>query len=171
MIDESEVYLLLLLEDGQYKVTEDTLLWLFNHVGLTEEQRASFGFRIFEIDEFYNPYTRIDYMFNKLSLMMPNSPNLHQMAWKILNQLENQQGRKSLYAAITDKQPNAVTEYKNYCNKLIFASVKAFTMPEHIYKSKESVRIFTRYLGAVASTTLFGSQEWNNFVDKINQLL
>lgn len=50
MIQESEVYCLLLLEDGQYKAVEDTYLWLFNHSGLTDLQRASFGTRIFEID-------------------------------------------------------------------------------------------------------------------------
>ncbi len=67
MIDESEVYIILLLEDCQYKMIEDTLLWLFNHVGLTEEQRAFFGFRIFEIDEFYKPYSQLDVMYNNLS--------------------------------------------------------------------------------------------------------
>jgi hypothetical protein len=50
MIQESEVYCLLLLEDSQFKVVEDTYLWLFNHTGLTNQQRASYGARIFEID-------------------------------------------------------------------------------------------------------------------------
>jgi hypothetical protein len=55
MISETEIYCLLLLEDGKYKLIEETYLWLMNHKGLSEDIRVSFGVRIYEIDEFYSP--------------------------------------------------------------------------------------------------------------------
>jgi len=54
------VYCLLLIEAGRYKDVEETYLWLMNHAGLTNDKRASYGLRIFEIDPFYKPFTRLD---------------------------------------------------------------------------------------------------------------
>lgn len=53
----------------------------------------------------------------------------------------------------------------------MFAAQKAFVTPDHIFKNNQSIKMFTRYLGAVASTTLFGTPEWTNFVSKVDQLL
>lgn len=63
MIEESEMYCLLLLEDGKYREIEDTYKWLMDHKGLTEDVRASYGARIYEIDPFYNPLIRLDNLF------------------------------------------------------------------------------------------------------------
>ena len=63
MISETEIYCLLLLEDGKYNAIEDTYLWLMNHNGLSEDTRASFGVRIYEIDEFYSPKIKLKELF------------------------------------------------------------------------------------------------------------
>jgi hypothetical protein len=54
---------LLLLQDDRYKDIEDTYLWLMNHKGLSDDIRVKYGARIFEIDQFYNPFTRLDFLF------------------------------------------------------------------------------------------------------------
>ena len=55
MLQETEIYCVLLLEDSRYRDIEETYFWLMEHKGLTNDVRASFGLRIFEIDEFYKP--------------------------------------------------------------------------------------------------------------------
>ena len=71
MLEESEAYCLLLLEDERYKDIEETYLWLMNHKGLSDDMRANYGARIFEIDQFYNPYTKLDFLFPELIKLAP----------------------------------------------------------------------------------------------------
>lgn len=54
------MYCLLLIEEGRCKEVEETYLWLMKHSGLSKDMRASYGLRIFEIDPFYKPFTRLD---------------------------------------------------------------------------------------------------------------
>jgi hypothetical protein len=50
MLEETEFYIALLLEEERYKEIEDTYLWLMNHNSLSDEERVKYGARIFEID-------------------------------------------------------------------------------------------------------------------------
>jgi len=59
-MQETEIYCLLLAEESRYKEIEETHLWLMNHQGLSKEDRALWGLRIFEIDEYYNPVIKAD---------------------------------------------------------------------------------------------------------------
>lgn len=47
----------------------------------------------------------------------------------------------------------------------------AFTSTAAIFKNKSSVRMFARYLGCAASTTVLGSEEWLQFEARIETLL
>ena len=67
MLAEMETFLVLLTEDNLFKDVEDNLVWLLNHVGTTDEQKLNYAARIHEIDQFYNPYTKIEKVF---SIMM-----------------------------------------------------------------------------------------------------
>lgn len=71
MLVETDTYCLLLLEDGRYKEIEDTYLWIMNHKAFSEDVRAGYGARIYEIDPFYNPYTRLDNLFPQLIRLAP----------------------------------------------------------------------------------------------------
>jgi hypothetical protein len=60
MIQESDVYCLLLIQEGRYKEVEETYLWLLDHPGLSNEMKAEYGLRVFEIDPFYRPIIKLD---------------------------------------------------------------------------------------------------------------
>ncbi len=61
-----------------------------------------YGCRIFDIDKFYNPYTRLDNLFQKLVSMGTgkNVALLQELGIKMLDQLEKSNCKKSAYAAI-----------------------------------------------------------------------
>ena len=63
MCEEMETYFLHLLEAGEYKQIEENLLFLYNHPKLTPEQQIGYASRIFAIDQFYNPFTKIETLF------------------------------------------------------------------------------------------------------------
>lgn len=88
MLEETDIYVVLLLEEERYKEIEDTYVWLMNHKQLSEEIRVKYGARIYEIDQFYNPYTRIDVLFPKLCKIAPQSEDLSGLAFKMLELLE-----------------------------------------------------------------------------------
>lgn len=100
MIEESDTYCLLLLEDGRYKEVEETYLWLMNHLGLSNEVRASYGLRIQEIDPFYKPFTRLDSLLAQVSKITPGASNLTSLGVRILENLDNQNCKKNLFAVI-----------------------------------------------------------------------
>jgi hypothetical protein len=50
MLEESDQYLMLLLEDSRYKEIEDTYLWLMNHKALSDPKRVEYAAKIYEID-------------------------------------------------------------------------------------------------------------------------
>jgi hypothetical protein len=88
MLEESEIYCLLLLEDSRFKEIEDTYIWLMGHKGLTEAQKVLYGAKIFDIDQFYNPYTRLDALFPRLCKIDPTSPALKGLAVKMIDVLD-----------------------------------------------------------------------------------
>lgn len=53
-----------------------------------------YGAKIFEIDQFYNPYTRLDALYPKLCKIDPSSPALSPLATKMLDVLDKQGGKK-----------------------------------------------------------------------------
>lgn len=92
MLEEMDAFLLLLIEDGAFKDVEDNLMWLVNHKGVTPEQKLGFAARIHEIDQFYNPYTKIEKVFSMMlefqGTERPYSPGLLNIANKVLAFLE-----------------------------------------------------------------------------------
>lgn len=76
MLEETEEYVMLLTEESRLKEVEETYVWLFTHKMLSEEKRAEYGYRIFDIDTHYNPYSNIVQIFPQLVKMTPQSPNL-----------------------------------------------------------------------------------------------
>jgi hypothetical protein len=69
MLEEVEVYCLNLLEDGQFKQVEENYVWLLNHQKIPELTRQIYGCRIFDIDPYYNPYTRLENLFKQVVAM------------------------------------------------------------------------------------------------------
>lgn len=63
MLAEMETFLAMLTEDGKFKDVEDNLVWLINNQGVAEELKLGFAARIHQIDQFYNPYTKIEKIF------------------------------------------------------------------------------------------------------------
>lgn len=43
---------------------EDNLLWLLNHQAVPEGKKVEYACRIHDIDQFYNPYTKIEKALN-----------------------------------------------------------------------------------------------------------
>lgn len=96
MLEETDIYLLFLLEDSRYKEIEDTYLWLMGHQALNNSQKVEYAAKIYEIDQFYNPYTRLDALFPKLCKLDPASPALKPLAAKMLEYLDKQGGKKKI---------------------------------------------------------------------------
>lgn len=92
------MYCLILIEEGRYKDVEETYLWLMNQNDLSKDMRASYGLRIFEIDPYYKPKTRLDELLVKVSMLTPASPKMCGLATKILETLDNNSSKKTLLA-------------------------------------------------------------------------
>ena len=92
MVTETLTYNRLLLDDDEHSKVEDNLLWLLDMEGISADQRIEFGSQIFEIDKYYNPYTKIEPMFGKLCKIAEEnkaqSKPLTKMAGKILDFLD-----------------------------------------------------------------------------------
>jgi hypothetical protein len=115
MLVEAENYCLLLLEDELYKLIEDTYVWLLNHERLPNEVRAKFGVRIFEIDPYYNPNTRLDSLFPRLVTLKPQPEILYPLAHKMLDYLEKQNSKKSLGTAFAGQnEAQSVQSYRDF---------------------------------------------------------
>ena len=63
MLAETDAYNKILLEDQEYAKIEENLNWLLGHDGLSAAQKIETGAKIYEIDRFYNPYSKIEPMF------------------------------------------------------------------------------------------------------------
>ena len=104
MLAEMETFLAMLTEDGKYKDVEDNLVWLINNQGVAEELKLGFAARIHQIDQFYNPYTKIEKIFtimlNLQGVKRPYDEQLVLTAEKVLAFLERQNWRKDLHSAI-----------------------------------------------------------------------
>ena len=100
MVVEMETFLNLLLEDGACKDVEDNLLWLINHEGISDEQKLGYAARIPKIDQFYNPYTKIEKIFSMMlnlqGMVRPYGPEMVDVSKLVLDFLERQNWRKDL---------------------------------------------------------------------------
>lgn len=61
--------------------------------------------------------------------------------------------------------------FKDFCENLKGAGLHAFKSTDQIFKTKFTIKMFTRYLAAVAATTVFLSDDWSKFEARIKQLL
>ena len=132
MLSEVETFILLLIEDGAYKDVEDNYVWLMQHEGLTDAQRLGYAARIHEIDQFYNPYTKIEKVFSIMrslqGMQRPYGPELANVAGKVLAFLERQNWRKDLHSAVSQLNVNksALDDFKRYCDSAVPAAEISF---------------------------------------------
>ena len=101
MLTETDIYLKLLLEDSEYAKIEDNLVWLLDHDKLTPAQKIEYGCQIYEIDRFYNPYTKIEALFQRIYRLAADSnelkhPGLVKLAEKVMDFLEKQNWKKDI---------------------------------------------------------------------------
>lgn len=96
MLEEAEIYILLLREDGNYKEVENNYCWLMKHPELSNEIRVSYGARIPDIDEYYKPYTKFDWLFDYISQLSPQHVELRGLGIKLLESFDNQSLKKTL---------------------------------------------------------------------------
>jgi hypothetical protein len=77
-----------------------------------------YGCRIFDIDPFYNPYTRLENLFKQVVAM---GQHLETRSWvqglgqRIIESLDRQNGKKTVYSAI---QSDAVPAFTGFCEQL-----------------------------------------------------
>ena len=90
------MYCLLLIEENRYKDVEETYLWLMRHPGLSKDVQAQYGLRVFEIDPFYKPIIKPDFLLAEVSKLIPGDPKLSGLATKILDTLDNNSSKKTL---------------------------------------------------------------------------
>lgn len=66
MLEETDIYILLLQEDENFKEIENTYLWLMKHPELSNDIRVKYGSRIPDIDQYHKPLTKLDWLFDYL---------------------------------------------------------------------------------------------------------
>ena len=64
MLEEMETFLTILQESEAYKEIEDNLIWLVEHQHVSDEKKIMYLARTQCIDQYYNPYTKIEKAFN-----------------------------------------------------------------------------------------------------------
>ena len=89
------------MEDGEYAKIEENYNWIFTHEGLSAESMIEYGAKIYEIDKYYNPYTKIEQMFTKVYQVASKNncmshPSLLKLAEKASEFLEKQNWKKDL---------------------------------------------------------------------------
>ncbi len=118
MLEEVEVYCLNLLEDGQFKQVEENYVWLLNHQKIPEPKRQMYGCRIYDIDPFYNPFTRLENLFKQVVAMGQHEETrswVQGLGQQIIESLDRQNGKKTVYSAI---QSDAVPAFMGFCEQL-----------------------------------------------------
>lgn len=104
MLQEMDKYLAMLQEDENFKGIEENLMWLVNHAGVSDEIKIRYAARIHNIDQYYNPYTKIEKVFSIVQQLQgakrPYTDDVVDVAGKLLNFLERQNWRKDLYSAV-----------------------------------------------------------------------
>ena len=91
MLAEMETFLAMLLEDSEFKNIEDNLVWLIGHAAVPDDKKIGYAARIHAIDQFYNPYTKIE---------------------KVLAMVVNWQGMQPPFT------PEVIVVYHDNCNKM-----------------------------------------------------
>ena len=118
MLEEVEVYCLNLLEDGLFKQVEENYVWLLNHQKIPEPTRQMYGCRIFDIDPFYNPFTRLETLFKQVLALGQYEQNrswVQGLGQQILDNLERQNCKKTVYSAI---QSDAIPAFMVFSEQL-----------------------------------------------------
>ena len=131
MVAEMDIFFKILIEDCEYKEMEDNLVWLLNHQAISVEQKIGYACRIPSIDQFYNPYTKIEKVFEMVMGFYQGNPrppyrdDVVDVARRVLAFLERQNWKKDINSALnafTTNSKASIDEFQRYMRNALPAS-------------------------------------------------